>query len=289
MLKVRKILLPVEFHETSLRILAIAGAVARRFHSEIALLHVVAPESYSPREWKQDRPLGGEDLLPELLEYAEKELHEPVGPGLAGLPVKCVVRKGDASTEIIEAAKEEGVDLIAMATHGEKGFYSHLIGSVTAKVMHASDRPVLTAAHLPGAPNPDGSAKHVLCGVTFAEHSRSTLKCAAKLAAEFQAKLTIAHVTPSVDLYGPGGMVVDSGWKEELVRSGEELIARIQEETGVKGEAAVESGDPGTGLSRIADRVGADLLVVGCHYSGGRLGSNGYGIMAESQIPVLSV
>lgn len=288
MLRIGKILVPVEFHETSLRILAVAGSIARRFHSEIVLLHVVAPESYSQREWKQNRPIGREDLLPELFEYAERDLHESVRPELEGLPLKCVVRNGDASTEIIEALRQEAVDLIVMATHGRKGFYSHLIGSVTAKVMYASDRPVLAAAHFSGLPNPDGT-RHVLCGVTFAEHSQSTLKCAAKIAAEFQAKLTIAHVTPSVDLYGPGGAVVDRRWQDELVHSAEELIARVQQETGVRGESAVESGDPGTGLSKIADCVGADLLVVGCHYSGGHMGTNSYGIIAESKIPVLSV
>jgi nucleotide-binding universal stress UspA family protein len=130
---------------------------------------------------------------------------------------------------------------------------------------------------------------HVLCGVTFSDHSRDVLKCAAKVAAEFQARLTIAHVTPDVEIYGPGGTYVDRGWRDELVGSAQELIVKIQQEVGVKAETAVESGDPGTALSRIAQKIGADLLVVGCHNSGGHLGSNGYGIISESEIPVLSV
>ena len=58
-LQVRKILLPVEFHETTLRVIGVADAIARRFHSEIVLLHVIAPESYS----SFDRPGTGRSRL----------------------------------------------------------------------------------------------------------------------------------------------------------------------------------------------------------------------------------
>jgi nucleotide-binding universal stress UspA family protein len=131
--------------------------------------------------------------------------------------------------------------------------------------------------------------KHVLCGVTFSDHSRATLRCAAKIAEEFQAKLTIAHVAPDVRLYGPGGMYAEGGWERELIASANELVTRVREETGVTGESAVESGDPGKGLAKIAAQVGADLLVVGAHFGGGHLGANRYSILAESPVPVLSV
>ena len=288
MLKVAKILFPVEFHESCLRIVASVDFVARRCQSKIVLLHVLAPESYSQWEWKHGQPLGCDDLLGELRAFADKELHESLGPVFAGLPVKCLVQRGDPSSEIIEAAKQESVDLIAMPTRGRTGFYGHLIGSVTAEVMFESEQPVLTGTHFPPAAA-EGGIKHVLCGVTFSDHSLPTLRCAGRIASEFQAKLTIAHVTPNVDIYGPGGTYTDRGWQRELVSSAEELIAKVQRETGVQGEAAVGSGDPGTALSKIAGEVGADLLVAGCHFGGGHLGANAQGILAESKIPVLSV
>lgn len=289
MLKIRKILVPIEFHETSLHIIQVVDAMARSFHSEVVLLHVVAPESYSRREWNHDQPITSDHLLNEVFAYAASDLNEKLPHSLEGLPVKCIVRRGDASTEIIAAAKAEAVDLIAMPTRGRKGFYGHLIGSVTAKVIYEAGQPVLTGTHFPAVAQQGCDVKHVLCGVTFSEHSRPTLQCAAKVASEFQARLTVAHVTPNVDLYGPGGLYADQGWKQELVRSAEELIARLQKETGVTGDSAVESGDPGGGLGKIAAQIGADLLVVGSHFGSGHLGANGYGILAESQIPVLSV
>jgi len=289
MLEIRKILFPIEFHETSLRIIRVAAGIARRFHSEIVLLHVIAPESYSPRDWKDGQPLASSDLLGEFIGFAEKDLHESVRSELEDLRVRCMVRQGDPASEIVEVAREESMNLIVMPARGYRGFYRYLIGSVTATVIHETDRPVLTAAHLGQVPNHELGINHVLCGVTFSDHSRDVLKCAAKVAAEFQARLTIAHVTPDVEIYGPGGTYVDRGWRDELVGSAQELIVKIQQEVGVKAETAVESGDPGTALSRIAQKIGADLLVVGCHNSGGHLGSNGYGIISESEIPVLSV
>jgi nucleotide-binding universal stress UspA family protein len=288
-LQVRKILLPVEFHETSLRVIGVADAIARRFHSEIVLLHVIAPESYSPLDRPGNRLLSPDELLNQLSVYAEKDLHESLGSALSGLPVKCLVSQGDASTEILAAAQNEAVDLIAMPTSGRRGFWGHLIGSVAAKVMHESDAPVLTGTQFPVIPSQSWDVKHVFCGVTFSDHSRPTLQCAARIVDEVGAKLTIAHVTPDVQLYGPGGTHADPGWQRELVASATELLARVQAETGITGDTAVESGDPGKGLAKIAAQIGADLLVVGAHFGGGPLGANSYSILAESPIPVLSV
>lgn len=288
-LHIRKILLPVQFHETSLRVIGVADALARRFHSEVVLLHVIAPESYSPLDRPGGRLLPPEDLLNQLFTYAEKDLHESLGAALDGLLVKCLVTQGDASIEIIAAAQNESADLVVMPTSGRYGFYGHLIGSVAAKVMQELNCPVLSGTHFPDVITNGAAVKHVLCGVTFSEHSLAVLKCAEKVAAEFQAKLTIAHVTPDVRLYGPGGMYAERGWERELTASAQELLSRVQEQTGVTGDSAVESGDPGKGLAKIASQVGADLLVVGTHFGGGHLGANRYSILAESPVPILSV
>jgi nucleotide-binding universal stress UspA family protein len=288
-LRIHKILLPIDFHETSLAIVRVAAGLARRLGSEVVLAHVVSRGDYSPHEVNQGKPVQEGDLLGEILDFAEKDLHEPVRAELEGLLVKCVVRKGDPATQIVRIGEEEGADLIVMPTHGYNGFYRYLIGSVTAKVIHESACPVLTGAHIQQGAVRDFAISHVLCGVTYSDHSLATVRWAADVAAEFKARLTLANVTPSVELYGPGGMYVDRPWKEELVLGATEMLEGLCKKAGVKAETVIESGDPGEGLSRAATSVGADLLVVGCHVSGGRLGSNGYGIISASQIPVLSV
>ena len=146
--------------------------------------------------------------------------------------VKCLVRKGDAASEIVEIAREESVDLIVMPTHGYNGFYRYLIGSVTAKVIHDSECPVLTSAHWRMTP-PNLPIKHVLCGVTYSDHSVETLRRAVEVAGEFKAKLTLANVTPSVELRAWGNYV-DRPWRDELVLGASEQLAKLQQQVRVK-------------------------------------------------------
>jgi nucleotide-binding universal stress UspA family protein len=55
-----------------------------------------------------------------------------------------VVRAGKAQTEILRFAKEEGIDLIVMATHGRTGLAHVFMGSVAERVVRTSRVPVLT-------------------------------------------------------------------------------------------------------------------------------------------------
>jgi len=55
-----------------------------------------------------------------------------------------VVRSGAAADQILEYAEANGIDLIAMSTHGRSGIGRWVFGSVTDKVLHAGDTAVLT-------------------------------------------------------------------------------------------------------------------------------------------------
>ena len=61
--------------------------------------------------------------------------------GVAGTRSK--IRKGVATHEIVEAAKELDVDLIVIATHGYTGWKHFAIGSTAARVARAAPCPVL--------------------------------------------------------------------------------------------------------------------------------------------------
>ncbi|WP_380675937.1 universal stress protein [Salinigranum sp. GCM10025319] len=54
------------------------------------------------------------------------------------------VRDGDPYREILDYADESDCDVIVMGTHGRRGLDRYLLGSVTEKVVRASDVPVLT-------------------------------------------------------------------------------------------------------------------------------------------------
>jgi nucleotide-binding universal stress UspA family protein len=122
-------------------------------------------------------------------------------------------------------------------------------------------------------------------------HSRHTVSLAAEMAAAVDATLTLVHITGSVEIFGPGGSHVDPVWKERIVGSAAEEIAKLQQDVGTRAEAIIDSGNVPELLNRVAERTKADVLVIGHIPGRSHLGdnSNGYGIIRASQIPVLSV
>jgi nucleotide-binding universal stress UspA family protein len=61
-----------------------------------------------------------------------------------GIKVKTMVTEGHAADEIIKAARETNANLIAMSSHGRSGLGRWALGSITDKVLHESDVPVIT-------------------------------------------------------------------------------------------------------------------------------------------------
>jgi nucleotide-binding universal stress UspA family protein len=54
--------------------------------------------------------------------------------------------EGDPATRILELARERDVDLIVVGSRGLGTIASTLLGSVSSRVVHRADRPVLVAA-----------------------------------------------------------------------------------------------------------------------------------------------
>jgi len=285
LLKIEKILLPLDLEEAALPVAAIhqAAALAHHFHSEILVLHVVKPLTY----------IGTSDTTHELLAQAlargQEKLEKYFGPKLDGSVVKRMVLKGDPAHEILRAADDEKIDLIVMPTHGFGPLERFLLGSVTLEVLHNSKCPVWTGAHVKDVPDEQFAIRNVLCAVDFSPHSPRTVRWAHDVATEFGAVLTLAHVTPGVEIYGPGGHHVLSEMKKELVSSATRKMDKIQQDLGIKAEVFIGSGDVAKVMSQAAKETKADVVVAGSRSLGGRVGSTAYGIIRESPVPVLSV
>jgi len=90
-------------------------------------------------------------------------------------------------------------------------------------------------------------------------------------------------------LWGPGGSYVDQRWKDELTSNASRQMTKLQQDTGVKADVFIGSGDVATVLSQATKQTKADLLVTGCYPYGGHLRTHGYGVICAVPIPVLSV
>lgn len=291
MLSIQKILVPVVFADASRHVVQQAAWLARRFHAEVILLHVVTPFSYPVGVFESGHEITARDLHAQVIQRAQQDLDQALRPELDGIPVTRLLLRGHAAEEIVQTALDRNVDLIVMPTWGESGFYRFLLGSVTGKVLHDGHCSVWTGAHLEEAPAGEFSVRQILCSVELAGHSSHTVSLAAEWAAAVDATLTLVHVTSSVEFYGPGGSYVDAGWKKKLVGFAAEEIAKLQQDVGTKAEVIIDSGNVQQALNLAVEKTNADVLVIGHIPGRSHLGdnSNGYGIIRESHIPVLSV
>jgi nucleotide-binding universal stress UspA family protein len=294
-MNIRRILVPVALPEASTdssrHALHEAAWLARRFHAEIILLHVVPRPDYPYGALENGHEITAHDLHVQAVQTAWKDLDQAMSPALDGIAVTRLLLRGDPAQEIVETARDRNADLIVLSTHGHGALYRLLLGSVTAKVLHETQCPVWTSAHIEAVPPGAFSIRRVLCSVDLGPHNRHTLTQAAAMAAAVDAALTLVHITSSVEIFGSGGSRVDEEWKKTIVGIAAKEIAELQQAVGTKAEVIIDSGNVPQLLNRAAEQTNADVLVIGHMPGRSHLGDNGegYGIIRQSRIPVLSV
>jgi nucleotide-binding universal stress UspA family protein len=288
MLNIRKILLPVDFPNPSLRVIHQAATLARHFHSEIVMLHVATVLSHIAGVPEGGPELARWDMLAEITAASGTTLDQSLATDLDGLTIRRVLAKGSTTRAIVQTAQEQQADLIMMPSHGHT-FDEFLLGSVTAKGQRTGECPIWTDAHVEELRPAKFAIRSVLCALDLNLHDRKTASLAAQLAAEFGAHLTLAHVTAPVELWGPGGTYIDTKWKKALVADAAQRIAKLQQDTAIKADVFIGSGDVPKILCQAAKLMKADLLVTGCHPYAGNLRTHGFGIICAVPIPVLSV
>lgn len=113
--------------------------------SKLAMIRVVedmppATRAYIGDQQSRDITKKAVAAAEEYLSYAADSLRTHCGG------VDVVVLEGNPATKILEYAEKNGVDLIAMATHGASGITRFVIGSVTRHVMDHWSGALLTVA-----------------------------------------------------------------------------------------------------------------------------------------------
>ncbi len=288
MLNIKKILLPVDFPNPSLGVIHQAATLARRYRSEIVMLHVETPERHAAGLPAGGPELAGWDMRAEIARTVEKNLGQSLGPEVEGLAIRPVLVKGDPAHAIVKTAQEEEADLIMMPSHGYT-FDQFLLGSVTARVLSRTECPVWTGAHVQESTAHEFAIRNILCAVDFGARSHKTLSWAAGIAAEFGAHLTLAHVNASVEIWGPGGSYINPEWKEAMFNDASQHLAKLQQDVGTKVDVLIGVGDVPKVLGQAAKQTKADLLVTGCYPYGENLRTHGYAIICAVSIPVLNV
>jgi nucleotide-binding universal stress UspA family protein len=137
----KKILVPLDGSELAKKALDQAEKLAKCFDAEMILFQVVpfmpiygSPELVTPLIVDEKHKEAAQKYLLNLTEELKKK----------GLKVTSMVRTGQVvAMEIIDFAKESGVDLITMCTHGRSGITRWVLGSVALKVLTRAETPIL--------------------------------------------------------------------------------------------------------------------------------------------------
>ena len=141
-LSIKQILVPIDFSEHSKKALQYAISFAKQYNAGIVLVYVVEPTIY-PADFSFGQ-VAVPSMEKELRERGEIELNQLAEKMIAGiLPAKTFVRTGKPFLEIINAATEEEVDMIIIATHGHTGVEHILFGGTAEKVVRKAPCPVL--------------------------------------------------------------------------------------------------------------------------------------------------
>jgi nucleotide-binding universal stress UspA family protein len=139
---IERILIPVDFSETSAVAADYGCDLALRFGARVTLLHVFSPGIIATPDavfapTPEELRAVANAARTHLLSMAEKLERE-------GLAIDCVAVEGMPGQAIGDIAERDHADLIVMGTHGRRGVTHLFLGSVAEQMMRHAPCPVLT-------------------------------------------------------------------------------------------------------------------------------------------------
>jgi nucleotide-binding universal stress UspA family protein len=309
----QSILVPLDGSVLAERSLPYARMLALALGARVRLLRVIvdAPgndmvaESIAaaygvqePLNVQQERRIHSQEIL---RQNAERYLETHAAPLAAdGVEVAIDVRYGPAADVIVEAALEQHVKMIVMATHGYSGIKRWALGSVTDKVVHATSTPIFVVrAEVPAQPP---ALKRILMPLDGSALARQALPLAAELAKSAQCELLLLQAVPATVEAYPGfasrgrpipqlADLIESLRDQAATELGDQ--ADQLREHGLPASTYVVNGHAAEVLVDEARRHSADLIVMATHgYSGIKrwtLGSVADKVLHATRTPLLLV
>jgi len=131
----KRILVPLDGSECAENVLPKVEELATELKASIALLRVAYAHSFPGTDQIQAEVKVVQEA-DEYLRRIEDRLRAK------GFKVDSHVRYGNDAEEILDHAAQEGIDFIAMTTHGRSGVKRFLLGSVAEKLLRHSPKPI---------------------------------------------------------------------------------------------------------------------------------------------------
>lgn len=251
-----KILVATDFSTRSRQALRRAGLLARDTGSDLTITHVVEDDQPPPLVELETRE-------------SERYLAELTGTlaELRGLSCRSVVVAGDAFDGILRTAESAAADLIVMGAHRKQFLRDVFTGTTIERVIRTGPFPILMVNS--GATHP---YRQVLAAVDMTEPSVNAVRTGKALGLAESANLALVHgfeamAKGKMSFAGIETDQIDEYIAEERLRAGAELNAYF-EANGIDVDGwsrCIEEGSPFQVISRAAQELNPDLLIVGTH------------------------
>lgn len=290
MLVVNKILVSRDFSDVSDRVLYHGIALAAKMKARLYVLHVAD---------QQDGPYPGRDLPAVRAELRQAGAISE--EALESVVIEGVTRQGDnVADTVCQYADEQGIDLIALGTHGRRGLQRILLGSVAEAVIRRAGCPVLTVRG-EGTSDVEASSQieRILVPVDFSEYAREASRVAMEWAKLHDAQVDLLHVVTEDSLSPLASKRESQSLDEDDPRPktrARRALMRIGREVGalnVPIKVHVRTGRPASTIVEFVEACDTDFLITSTH---GRTGLQRFllGSVAETVVrsvpcPVLTV
>lgn len=281
MLRWKKILAATDFSPSSGVALRSAETLARQGGGTVIVVHVIEP--IPPHYTLRPSIPGVLDLDARSKREARKALDQVAAQSRKRHGrVKSILRVGKPWAEILEVAREQGVEAICLGNSGRSAFARLVMGSTAENVVRRSSVPVLVTRH-----RPLEAVRRITVPVDFDPGSRLALRVATE-AFPARTELTAVHVTVPVSPFDPMVGIIIS----EEAQIGSELEAYLGPKTLRRARPEVRvMSDRTSGILEHAEEHDADLLVIATHGRRGLaralLGSTAEKVVRHADRPVL--
>ncbi|HEX9199598.1 MAG TPA: universal stress protein [Acidobacteriaceae bacterium] len=282
---VKNILLATDFSSVSDKAASYARALALNFRSNVEIAHVFDPSVVtSYMEAILGMPL---DERYRISSEALEKLKQEFSAG--GVEVSTSLPEGrNPQPAILKLAQEHDTDLIVAGTHSKWGLERLVLGSTAEELIRNAACPVLTVG--PHAKEPqDGPLvfRTIVYATDFSVEAAKAAVFALSFAQDSGAHLYFCYVSGSEPLPGEKESI-DGPFKAALNKMIPESVYEW-----CTPETVVKHGDAAEAILELAERVHADLIVLGARNASFWLRHVEHGLtpdlLAEATCPVMTV
>lgn len=141
----KNVVVAMDFSEPSDAALLYGRELAMRFGGTLHVVHV-APNVYMSTLGAENYAAVASDLQQQVEDNARRQLDELlVDSDKSGPPtIPVVLTSSSPASTIVDYAKNHGIDVVVMGTHGRGGLAHLVMGSVAERVVRLAPCPVLT-------------------------------------------------------------------------------------------------------------------------------------------------